>query len=189
MAHFRQAHHELRDTDTSMAELGFHSANAIVEQIVDRLRDEEDNGFYDLPPVYAAPSPSVIPTAAPPPPPPPTPPILSTQQQANSVVPADPNTAVLQAMMNNMQMMHDNMHQNYYQGRGRGRGRGSARGRGRGRGGNRNRSQQTSNYCHTHGNCAHASRDCNTPGDTHQNDATFANMMGGSQNRCFWLNQ
>ena len=189
MAHFRQAHQELRDTDTSMAELGFHSANAIVEQIVDRLREEEDNGVYDLPPGYAAPSPSMIPTAAPPPPPPPTPPILPTQQQANSVVPADPNTAVLQAMMNNMQMMHDNMHQNYYQGRGRGRGRGSTRGRGRGRGGNRNRGQQTSNYCHTHGNCAHASRDCNTPGDTHQNDATFANMMGGSQNRCFWLNQ
>ena len=34
MDHFRQAHQELRDTDTSMSELGFQSANAIVEQIV-----------------------------------------------------------------------------------------------------------------------------------------------------------
>ena len=189
MAHFRQAHQELRDTDTSMAELGFQSANAIVEQIVDRLREEEENDVQAPPPMYAAPPPAAIPTAFQPPPPPPAPPFLSTQPQANAVVPADPNTAVLQAMMNNMQMMHDNMHRNHYQGRGRGRGRGPARGRGRGRGGNRNRNQQTSNYCHTHGNCAHTSRECNTPGDTHQVDATFANMMGGSQNRCFWLNQ
>ena len=117
MAHFRQAHQELRDTDTSMAELRFQSANTIVEQIVDCLREEEESGVHDLPPVYAAPPPSVIPTSSPTPPPPPTPPLLLTQQQANSVVPVDPNTAVLQVMMNNMQMIHDNMHQNYYQGR------------------------------------------------------------------------
>ena len=41
--HFRQAHQELRDTDTSMAELGYQSANAIVEKIVGQLREEEDN--------------------------------------------------------------------------------------------------------------------------------------------------
>ena len=43
MAHFRQAHQELRDTDASMEELGYQSANAIVEQIVDRLREEDTN--------------------------------------------------------------------------------------------------------------------------------------------------
>ena len=37
VSQFRQSHQELRDTDTSMAELGFQSANAIVEQIVDHL--------------------------------------------------------------------------------------------------------------------------------------------------------
>ena len=59
ITHFRQAHQELRDTDTSMAELGFQSANAIVEQIVGRLREEEDNGnppapalTYDKPPGF-----------------------------------------------------------------------------------------------------------------------------------------
>ena len=37
--HFRQAHQELRNTDTSMSELGYQSANAIVEQIVEQLRE------------------------------------------------------------------------------------------------------------------------------------------------------
>ena len=41
MDHFRTAHQELRDTDTTIDELGYHSANSIVEQIVDRLREEE----------------------------------------------------------------------------------------------------------------------------------------------------
>ena len=59
-----------------------------------------------------------------------------------------------------------------------GRGRDRARGRdqlGRRRGGQ---------YCHTYGNYAHNSVDCETPGPTHNNAATFANMMGGSQNNC-----
>ena len=32
MTHFRQTHQELRDTETSMSELGFHSTNGIVEK-------------------------------------------------------------------------------------------------------------------------------------------------------------
>ena len=40
--HFRQAHQELRETDATVDELGYHSANAIVEQIVDQLRQEHD---------------------------------------------------------------------------------------------------------------------------------------------------
>ena len=114
----------------------------------------------------------------------------TTQQQANAVVPIDPNAAVMQAMMNNMQMMHDTMHQNFRHGRGRGRGRVPARGRGRGRGrsGNRNRGERTNQYCHSHGNCAHTGRECETLAEGHQIDATFADMMGGSTNMCYWLN-
>ena len=35
-----EAHQELRDTDTPINELGYHSTNAMVEQIVQRLREE-----------------------------------------------------------------------------------------------------------------------------------------------------
>ena len=35
-----EAHQELRDTDATVNELGFHSANAIVSQIVNQLRNE-----------------------------------------------------------------------------------------------------------------------------------------------------
>ena len=194
MAHFRQAHQELRDTDTSMEELGYQSANALVEQIVERLREEDDtiasptHPDYVIPPVHTPPLPP-IPTTPPPLPPQPYVQPPTTQQQANAVVPIDPNAAVMQAMMNNMQMMHDTMHQNFRHGRGRGRGRVPARGRGRGRGrsGNRNRGERTNQYCHSHGNCAHTGRECETPAEGHQIDATFANLMGGSTNRCYWL--
>ena len=38
--HFTQAHIELRETAASADEMGFHSASALVDTIVDRLRDE-----------------------------------------------------------------------------------------------------------------------------------------------------
>ena len=41
---------ELRDTDTTIYELGFQSANAIVEQIVEHLRESEENEPVILPP-------------------------------------------------------------------------------------------------------------------------------------------
>ena len=37
---FTATHQELRDTDTTVNELGFSSANAIVEKVVDQLRAE-----------------------------------------------------------------------------------------------------------------------------------------------------
>ena len=43
-------------------------------------------------------------------------------------------------------------------------------------------------YCWTHGACAHTSAECNKPKEGHKKDATFADMKGGSTNRCFWLN-
>ena len=43
MTHFHQAYQELRDNDTKIEKLGFQSANAIVEQIVERLIEYEEN--------------------------------------------------------------------------------------------------------------------------------------------------
>ena len=34
ITHFLQAYQELRDTETSMSEVGFYSANAIIEHII-----------------------------------------------------------------------------------------------------------------------------------------------------------
>ena len=48
MTHFCQAHQELRDTEAIFDKLGFQSVNAIAEQIVDRIRQEDNdvNIFY-----------------------------------------------------------------------------------------------------------------------------------------------
>jgi hypothetical protein len=35
-------------------------------------------------------------------------------------------------------------------------------------------------YCHTHGLCAHSSKDCRTPGPNHNAKATAKNTMGGA---------
>ena len=35
-------------------------------------------------------------------------------------------------------------------------------------------------YCHTHGLCAHTSKDCRTPGPNHNAKATARNTMGGA---------
>jgi hypothetical protein len=195
--HFRMAHQELRDTNTSMEELGYQSANAIVKQIVDRLRDADEQVPPPQQASYRHPyeAPSYAPEPAPPtfeaPPYPPPPPLPAPMPQANAVVPVDPNATALQAMMQNMQLMHDAMHQQYSQGRGRGRGRGGGRGRGRGRtpGRGPDRQSRGGKYCHTHGNCAHSGSECRTPGPTHSNEAMFANMMGGSTAQCYWINQ
>ena len=41
-------------------------------------------------------------------------------------------------------------------------------------------SKKESQYCHTHGMCAHSSKDCRTPGPTHNANATAKNTMGGA---------
>ena len=43
MTHFRKAHQELRDTNKTIDELGFQSANAICMQIFECLREAEEN--------------------------------------------------------------------------------------------------------------------------------------------------
>ena len=143
MTHLCHAHQELRDTDTTIDKLGFQSAYAIVEQIVERLREAEENEPLISPPP-PPPVPQEIPQDVP----------IQPQQQANAVIPPVDQTALVQSMMQNMQMMHNHMHQNYitgHQGRGRGRGLGCRRD-GRGRGQGRTHSNGGS-YCHTHGNC------------------------------------
>ena len=42
-------------------------------------------------------------------------------------------------------------------------------------------------YCWTHGACAHTSSDCNHQAPGHQVSATFANMLAGNTQGCFWL--
>lgn len=41
-------------------------------------------------------------------------------------------------------------------------------------------SKTDSQYCHTHGLCAHSSQDCRTPGPNHKLNATAKNTMGGA---------
>jgi len=42
-------------------------------------------------------------------------------------------------------------------------------------------------YCWSHGSCAHKSADCNHKNNGHKDDATYANMKGGSNDHCFWI--
>jgi hypothetical protein len=52
---------------------------------------------------------------------------------------------------------------------------------------NNKSSHQPHKYCLTHGACAHASPACNHKADNHHDEATFANMLGGSSAGCYWL--
>ena len=71
MTHFCQAHQELQNIDTTINELGFQSANVIVDQIVERLREAEENEPVILPPP-PPPNPQAIP--------------IQPQKQANAVI-------------------------------------------------------------------------------------------------------
>ena len=88
MTHFHQAHQELRDTDTTINKMGFQNANAIVEQIVERLREVEENEPVISPPP-PPPAPQEIPQDIP----------IQPQQQANAVIPPVDQTALVQSMM------------------------------------------------------------------------------------------
>jgi len=46
---------------------------------------------------------------------------------------------------------------------------------------------QRRKYCWMHGSCAHASKECNHKAEGHKDDASFANMLGGSSSGCYWL--
>ena len=84
MTYCRQAHQELRDTDATIDELRFQSANVIVEQIFERLREAEENK-----PVISPPLPPPVPQEVP------QDITIQTQQQANAVIPPVDKTALV----------------------------------------------------------------------------------------------
>ena len=52
-------------------------------------------------------------------------------------------------------------------------------------GGRQTRHRRTvSKYCWTHGACAHEGKECKNKNPGHQDEATFANKMGGSTAFC-----
>jgi hypothetical protein len=69
----------------------------------------------------------------------------------------------------------------------RDRGGRNSQGRGRGGRGGRGNPPSARLYCWSHGSCAHCSNDCERRAPGHQTMATFANMMEGSKNGCYWL--
>ena len=170
--HFTEAHQELRATDATVDELGYHSANAIVQQIVEQMQAAED----DIPP--------------PPPPQPPViqPPPVEQIPQANAVV---TQTTLMTQMMEQLARMEERAIERDnppYRGPGRGN-RDRYRGRGRGRHnrsgqGGGHQARRGGKYCHTHGNCAHTSQECETRAEGHKATATFSNMQGGSTANC-----
>jgi len=193
MLTFSDVHQALKDTDASVDELGFHSANAIVEQIVQQLRHEMPN---DVPPLHQRNDAIIVQ---------PLPnekndnhlPSQPTQQGVANTTQSEQNMATLMStMIANMEAMRlrieDNDATNNMYGRGRGRGgcRGRGRGRRYGRRNARGRGRLTQGrrrggqHCFTHGNCAHNSAECETQGPGHQTEATFTNMMGSSTENC-----
>ena len=44
--------------------------------------------------------------------------------------------------------------------------------------------RDVSHYCYAHGACSHDSKDCFKQGNNHNDNATFANKMGGSTSYC-----
>ena len=50
----------------------------------------------------------------------------------------------------------------------------------------KNKKKGERKYCWTHGCCAHDGSECKNQGEGHKKEATFKNMMGGSDKNCFW---
>ena len=51
----------------------------------------------------------------------------------------------------------------------------------------KNRQPKQRQYCWSHGSCAHAGKGCRMKKEGHKENASFANMMGGSAKNCYWL--
>ena len=131
---FVEAHQELQDTDASVDELGFHSTNAIVDQIVQQLREDIP---HDVPPLLQRNEIPITDTHQQSTRPPSTPPPI--QQSVASTMQTDLSMATLTTtIMANMEAMRLRIkeHKNngrFGRGRGRGRGRGGRGARARGR--------------------------------------------------------
>ena len=130
---FVEAHQELRDTDASVDELGFHSVNAIVEQIFQQLREEVPS---DTPPILPRQESPIVAHDN-------HQEILLPVQETVNATQVDPAmTTLMTTIMANMEAMrlrieghkYNAGRHSKYRGRGRGRvrGRGGCGGRGRG---------------------------------------------------------
>ena len=114
------------------------------------------------------------------------------EQQANAANEST-NPTTMEALLSTMaaiqaQVNNNNNNNNRYCGRGRDRHRNSGnrnqrnggRGEGRDNHHNNNNRSRVAKYCWSHGNCAHSGSECNNPKNGHKNEATFTNMMNGS---------
>ena len=125
--YFTRAHTELRATDTTTNELGYHSASAMVRQIVKQLRVV---GIYDTTHLQTNPPPMQVPR-----------PYLPTEQEPglhpapnlpptqdiiplveNAVIPTPPPDPIMLQMLAQMQQMQqqldDQINKNFQNGRG-----------------------------------------------------------------------
>ena len=150
--HFSATHTELRATDSTVDELGYHSANAMVAQIVEQLR------------VATVQDPQEFPEGPEPPPLPLHIPIQEPAPTANKVVHAPTTDPIMVQILAKMQQMQQQLNNQNNQGNKNHQNRGG-RGRREGRpqnknGGNLQRGRRQ--YCWTHGSWAHSGAECET---------------------------
>ena len=161
---------------TTIADQGYsHQAN-LVEEIVNQLDQrriqDEATAAAEYEAVLAAQAAQAVPA-----------------QQANAANESS-SPATMEALLTTMAAIQAqvNNNNNNYRRRGRDRHRNNGNrnqhhgGRGEGRDNQNNNSNRTrvAKYCWSHGNCAHSSSECNNPKNGHKNEATFTNMMNGS---------
>ena len=185
---FTTVHQELRDTDVTVDKLGFSSANAIIAQIVDQLRAEVL--------LESELEPQIITT---------TPSSPSENLPTANTVHSTSDSAIISLMASMMASMEEmraqvnelyekkrdgngqfsprsryfHQERGYFNGHGRGRGCSPARGE--------CMSHRSGRYCHTHLNCAHMGRECETRAEGHKETASFYNMMVGLNLNYDWL--
>ena len=177
-AHFKNAQRAIKQSQPTATtdSLGYHeqaSAATIVDQVIDRLTNPPDGGPEEN--IAAAASEKLA--------------EQQMQQQIDNMANAAQQNQTMIDQIKSLTNTVSNLqgHQT------RGRGGGGRSGGGRNRGGRSGRGRINSNerptpaYCWTHGNCAHTGADCNTKATGHIDAATYANMQGGSTNRCHWL--
>ena len=169
---------------TTIAEQGYSNQANLVEEIVNELdqrRIQDDTAA-------AAEYEAVLAAQA------------AQEQLANAANTESNSTTTMEALLATMasiqaQVNNNNNNNNNYRGRGRDGGRdngyrnqrnGANRHRGRDNDNNNNNNNnhnngpRTAKYCWSHGNCAHPSSECNNKRNGHKNEATFSNMMNGS---------
>ena len=137
---FRKAQLELRETGCTIDELGFHNANAIVDQMMVRLQVDKDERT-DTSTQHAT--------------------ALASTNQSNSTMELQMQTLLVQVQA--LQLYNTPNHGSNY-------GRGRSRGAGRGRGCAQPSAQHTPKYCWTHGNFNNSSEECTYTASGHKKE-------------------